>query len=88
MTFAIYIVLILGVFIALINIAPTAAALGINITPALVSLFGYLKAWNFLFPIQESLVLMGIVISFEVTVWLWRNSAGILRFLRGHSDGA
>jgi len=88
MTFAIFIVLILGVFIALLNVAPTAAALGINITPAVVSVFAYVKAWNFLFPISESLVLMGIMLNFEIAVWLWRNSARTIRFLRGHSDGA
>jgi len=87
MTFAIFIVLIFGVFVALLNILPPVATFGFAIGPALTLVIGYMKAWNFLFPVQEILVLVLLVIAFEVGIWTWHVSWRVIKFLRGHSEG-
>jgi len=88
MTFAIYIVIVLGVFIGILNILPTAASLGFTFVPAVVTIVGYMKAWDFMFPIHELLALVLIVIFFEIAIWTWHVLWKIVKFLRGHSDGA
>jgi len=88
MTFAIFIVLILGVFIALLNILPTVASLGFPVGSAIITIIGYMRAWDFLLPIHEILVLVLIVISFEISIWTWHVLWRVVKFLRGHSDGA
>ena len=88
MTFAIYIILILGVFIGLLNILPTATALGFSFKPAIIVIVGYMKAWDFMFPIHELLIFVGIFVGFEITLWGWSTGWAIVKFLRGHSDGA
>jgi len=88
MTFAIYIILVLGVFIAVLNILPTAVSLGFSFTPSVVTIIAYMKAWDFMFPIHELMTLVGIVIAFEIVVWTWHVLWRIIKFLRGHSDGS
>lgn len=89
MTFAIYIVLILGVFIALLNILPTAASLGFSFTPAVITIVGYMKAWDFMFPIHELFALVILyILTIDIPLWTWQISWKIIKFLRGHSDGA
>jgi len=88
MTFAIFIVLVFGVFIALLNILPTVSSLGLPVGSALLIIIGYMRAWDFLFPIHEMLVLVGIVIAFELSIWTWHVLWRVIKFLRGHSDGA
>lgn len=88
MTFAIFIVLILGVFIAILNILPSIASFSFDAGAALSVVIGYMRAWNFLFPIGEMLLLLTAVISFEVSVWIWHVLWKVVKFLRGHSDGA
>jgi len=88
MTFAIFIVLILGVFVTLLNLLPTVASFGFDAGTAVSTILGYMRAWDFLFPIHETLILLAGVISFEVSIWVWHVSWRIVKFLRGHSDGA
>jgi len=88
MTFAIFIVLILGVFIAVLNILPSISSFSFDAGTALSIILGYMRAWNFLFPIGELLLLILAVISFEVSIWIWHVLWRIVKFLRGHSDGA
>jgi len=88
MTFAIFIVLILGVFVTLLNLLPNVASFGFDATSAITTIMSYMRAWDFLFPIHEMLLLLAAVISFEVSVWIWHVLWRIVKFLRGHSDGA
>jgi len=88
MTFAIFIVLVLGLFIALLNILPSVESLGIPIGSSIATLISYARAWDFIFPIHETITLVGIVIAFEVSVWIWHVSWKIVKMIRGHSDGA
>lgn len=88
MTFAIFIVLVFGVFIALLNLLPAVSAFSFDAGSALTTIIAYMKAWDFLFPITETLILVGIMIAFELSIWIWHVSWRIVKFLRGHSDGA
>jgi len=88
MTFAVFIVLVLGVFIALLNVLPTAAALGFSFQPAVATIAGYMMAWNFMFPIAELFTFLKLFIALEIGIWVWKVSIGTIKFIRGHSDGA
>jgi len=88
MTFAIFIVLIFGVFIGLLNVLPDVTQFPIDATSSFGLIVGTMRAWDFFFPIHELLILVTAVIVFEVTVWFWHVSWRIVKFMRGHSDGA
>jgi len=86
MTFAIFIVLVFGVFIALLNILPDVSAFSFDAGSAISTLIGYARAWDYYLPITELLSVVGIVIVFEVSVWIWHISWRVIKFLRGHTD--
>jgi len=88
MSFAIFIVLVLGLFIGLLNMLPTAAALGLSFTPAISTIILYMRAWDFMFPIHELLLMLSVYVGLEITLWLWHVGMRTVRFIRGHSDGA
>jgi len=88
MTFAIFIVLVLGLFIALLNILPLASAYAFSFTPSIATIVGYMKAWNFMFPITELITLVSAFVTFELAIWAWHVSWKVVKMIRGHSDGA
>jgi len=88
MTFAIFIILVLGVFIGLLNVLPPVSAFPIDGGNALGSIVAFMKTWDFLLPVTEIMVLGGIVVAVELSIWVWRISMKVIRFIRGHSDGA
>lgn len=88
MTFAIFFVLILALFIAVLNVLPVASALPLAFSSALVSIIGFMKAWNFFFPITEIFICVGIVLTFDLIVWGFHWVWKVMKFLRGHSDGS
>lgn len=88
MSFAIYIVLILGFFIGILNVLPSAGALSSSFSDSFIILVGYLKAWNFIFPVSELFALLGLVIIYESLVWVMHVLFRVVKFLRGNSDGS
>jgi len=88
MTFAIFIGLVLALFIAFLNVLPVATTLNPVFISSIVTMVGYLKAWNFFLPITELLYCVGIVAVYEFTWWTIRNLTKFIKFIRGHSDGA
>jgi len=88
MTFAIYIILVLGVFIGALNILPNATDYAFSFAPSITLVAGYMKAWDFLFPIHELITLVTAFVAFEISVWVWHVLWKVVKFLRGHSDGA
>ena len=88
MTFAIYIVIIIGVFIAFLNLLPIATTIGFSFTPAVITIVGYMRAWDFMFPIHELFYFLGAFITIEIVLWSLRNGAKVIKFLRGHGDGS
>jgi len=88
MTFAIYIVLIIGLFIAFLNLLPVATVLGFSFAPAIVTIVSYMRAWDFMFPIHELFFFLTIIIGLEITLWSIKAGSRVIKFLRGHTDGA
>jgi len=88
MTFAIFIVLILGLFIAFLNLLPIASALSFSFTPSVIAIVNFMKAWDFIFPIHELFVMLSIFVGLELTLWGLKQLRAIIKFIRGHSDGA
>lgn len=88
MTFAIFIVLILGFFVAVLNILPTASTLAFSFTPAVVTIISYMHAWDYLFPVHELLALVLIMLIVEAVIWAWHVLFRVAKFIRGHSDGS
>jgi len=87
MTFAIYIVLFLGLFIAVLNFLPVAGDLPLALSDSLVLIVGYMKAWNAIFPIVELLLCVTVVGAYFLGLWLWHVLRGVLSIVRGHSSG-
>ena len=88
MTFAIFIILVLGLFIALLNVLPLAAAYPFSFAPSVATIVGYMKAWDFMFPIHELLTLVLAYFAFEIAIWTWHTTWKIVKFIRGSSDGS
>jgi len=88
MTFAVFIVLALGLFIAVLNVLPTAAALGFSFKPAVMYIVGAMNAWNFMFPVHELFICVGIMVGLEITIWTVQTLWKTIKLIRGHSDGA
>lgn len=83
MTTAIFLLLFFGLFIAVLNFLPTAGATTPAFVSAIITFVGYMKAWDFLFPVTEIFVCVGIVVSFEIVVWTWHVLVFVLKKVRG-----
>jgi len=83
MTFAIFIILFFGLFIAVLNALPLAGALSPSISSSIILIVGYMKAWNFLFPITELLQCVLLVVAFELAIWVWHALKWVLHLIRG-----
>lgn len=83
MTFAIFMALFLALFIAVLNIAPTAGTLPITISGSITAIIAYMKAWNFLFPISELFICVGIVVLFDIAIWSWKQLVRVVHIIRG-----
>lgn len=87
MIFAVFIVLVLGLFIAILNLLPAVTAFPIDATSAFAYIIGIAKGWDLLFPIHEMIfLLISVIIPFEVAVWVWHTLRKVASFVRGHND--
>lgn len=85
MTFAIYIFLSLGLLTAILNVLPVAGPSLAAFFESMVLVFGYMKAWNFLLPISEMFICLGVVIAYEVGVWGVHALLAAYKWVRGMS---
>lgn len=88
MTFAIFIILFLGLFIAVLNVLPVADTISTNISSSITLVIGYMKAWDFLFPITEILICVGLVTTFYLVIWLWHALKYVMSVIRGNQSGS
>jgi len=88
MTFAIFIVLVFGLFIAGLNILPTGGASVEAFTDGFSLIVGTMKAWDFLLPISEMFICLGIVVTYEVLVWGVHATFRVINWVRGTNTGA
>jgi len=65
--------------VQLLPISPLPA----GITTAWVTIWGYMNALSFLFPVVTLLQVLVIGIGFQVTTWVWNMSHLIIRIIRG-----
>jgi len=86
MAFAVYVVLFIGLFIAILNILPVAGPLNPVFATSLTMIIGFMKAWDFLLPIHELLYCFGIIIGAELGIYGWKvfkRTMGIVGSTRG-----
>ena len=83
MTTAIFLILFFIFFVAVLNFLPTAGALPASFSSAFTLVVGYMKAWNFIFPVSELFVCVGIIVVYELIYWGWRALTGATRIVRG-----
>lgn len=88
MTFALFISLFLALFIAVLNFLPTAAPLSPAVSSGFVLVIGFMKEWNWLFPITELFICVGVVLSYEILFWSWRALLGTAHLIRGTQSGS
>lgn len=88
MTFAIFIVLFLGLLVTGLNFLPDATALNDSFASSLHLIVGTMKAWNFMFAISDLFVCLTIVLTFEAIVWGWHAIKWMLHIIRGSNDSA
>jgi hypothetical protein len=88
MTFAIFMILFLGLFIAVLNILPVATPLAPQFLVAIQTIVGYMQAWNFFLPISELIQAFVVVMGLEVTIWVWQALKWVLHIIRGTNSGA
>jgi len=68
MIFAAFIILVLGMFIAGLNILPVADPFNTGIVTSINLIVGYMKAWNFIFPISEIFIVAGLSTTYYVII--------------------
>jgi len=83
MTTAIFLLAFFIFFVAVLNFLPTAGILNPVFATSVATVIGYMKAWNFLFPITELLWCVALVATYELVVWFVRVLAGTLKLIRG-----
>jgi len=71
MTTAIFLLLFFGFFIAVLNALPAADVANSELLNSIYYFVGIMKAWNWLFPISELFICVGIVIAYEILIWTW-----------------
>jgi hypothetical protein len=65
-----------------VNLLPVSS-LPSDWTAALSAVWSYTNAANFLFPMSTFLTVLGLALTFHVTVLLWRLSVWIIHLARG-----
>jgi len=84
MTTAIFLSLFFAFFVAVLNWLPDADATNSIFLTSFDFIVGAMKSWNWLFPINELFVAVGIVIAYEVIVWSWFHVlVPVMRIVRG-----
>jgi len=86
MTTLVFLVLFFAFFIGVLNYLPLAGTTVPAFTSAITTMVGYMKSWNFLFPMTELFVCVGIVVAFEVIVWGWHVMLWVTKKIRGATE--
>lgn len=83
MTIIIYILAILSLFLLGLNLLPSVGSYP-AIESGVLVITGYMKSWNFLFPIDILFIVVGIITTVEISIWFFKTTRWVLHFLRGH----
>jgi len=71
MTTIIFVILMISFFIAILNWLPAIGASNSFFAISIATMVGYMKSWDFLFPITELFICVAIVVAYEIVVWSW-----------------
>lgn len=83
MSTTIFLLLFFAFLIAVLNFLPVASPLSASFTSSLTLVIGYMKAWDFLFPITELMICVGLVMAYELAFWGWKGIVQVTRLIRG-----
>lgn len=83
MTFAIFIIGFIILFFAALNGLPDAVPLTPEFSAGLASIVAQMKAWNFLFPISEIFVMVGIITAYHLFMWGFKAVKWVIHVVRG-----
>jgi len=86
MSTIIFILLVLGLFILGLNLLPVAGLLSPNVASGLTFIVGQMKAWNFIFPISEMLILVGVIAGLELGILAFKFFRWGVHYLRGFTQ--
>jgi len=83
MTQTIFTLAIIALLLVGINLLPNISSYP-TITDGITTIAGYMKAWNFIFPIDVLFICVVIVTITEFGIWTFKGTRWVLHFLRGH----
>lgn len=88
MTFGIYIVLVIGLLLGVLNFLPTAAALDPQVLTAILTFSAKLKSMQFIgLPVDHTLLAVKYTIYYELIIWTWIGVVKLVKFFRGNHSG-
>jgi len=88
MTTLIFWVGFIGLFFAFLNALPTVGTINPEIQEGLTLIVSNMKAWNELFPIDQLLIIVGLMASFWLAKFGWKAIKWVIHLVRGGGSGA
>jgi len=85
MTMILYWIAFIGLFFAILNLLPSVGTINTNVEQGLELIISNMKAWNELFPIDQLLVIVGLMATFYMIKYGWRATKWVIHIVRGSS---
>lgn len=86
MTLILYFLAFIAFFLVALNLLPIAGALPSGIASGFTLIIGYMKSWNFFFPITELFTLAALVLTFEAGILLFKIVKWLISIVRGNTS--
>jgi len=86
MTLLLFLIAFVSFFFLALNFLPTANPLPPAFSDGFSSIIGFMKAWDFLFPITEMLILFSFIVSVEFSLWFFRWIWRLIVLIRGSNS--
>jgi len=84
MTTLVFLALFFAFLIAVLNWLPVATPANSILVSSWSYFVGTMKAWNWLLPINELFICVGIVVAYETLMWSWFHVlAPVTKLIRG-----
>jgi len=83
MTLVLFWIGFIGLFFAILNLLPVVPPINPAIQTSLDLIVSNMKAWNELFPIDQLLIIIGLMASFYIAKFIWRASKWVIHIVRG-----
>jgi len=66
------------------SLLPAGQALPTQWTTAVATVWGYLNAWNYIFPVSSFLTILTLAMSFHLGIYAWHLIRYVIKLIRGH----